>query len=223
MPRDGIVRLQQTGARLMAAYGMTETSAHTTYTEPGASLDVLAETVGKPDPRCPCRIVNASGEVCGVGESGELQFHGELMMLGYWNRPEATDGAFTEDGWLRTGDTGFWREDGNIELVGRLSEMFKSGGYNVYPREIELTLEQLPAVAMAAVIGVPDQLYQEVGYAYVLLEPDQSVTEDELRAHCKDHLANYKVPKRFFTRTELPMLAVGKVDKQVLKRASQDR
>ena len=111
---------------------------------------------------------------------------------------------YLEPEYRAPGKQALWREDGNIELVGRLSEMFKSGGYNVYPREIELTLEQLPAVAMAAVIGVPDQLYQEVGHAYVLLEPDQSVTEDELRAHCKDHLANYKVPKRFFVRAEFP-------------------
>jgi acyl-CoA synthetase (AMP-forming)/AMP-acid ligase II len=222
MPRDGIRELQKLGARLLTAYGMTETSAHATYSEEDADIDVLAESVGKPDSRIPCRIMTDLGEPTKVGETGELQFHGELMMLEYWKRPEATGAAFTQDGWLKTGDTGFWREDGNIQLVGRVSEMFKSGGYNVYPREVEIALEELPAVAMAAVISVPDELYQEVGHAYLLLEAGQDVSEDELRAFCRERLANYKVPKRFFPWRELPMLPVGKIDKQRLRRAESD-
>jgi len=218
MPRGDIARLEKLGARLMAVYGMTETSAHVTYTEEGVSVDVLSESVGKPDRLCPCRIVDAGGGTCAVGETGELQFKGELMMLGYWRRPDATSGAFTSDGWLRTGDTGFRREDGNIQIAGRLSEMFKSGGYNVYPREIEAVLESHPSVSMAAVIGVPDDLYQEVGHAYVLIEPDGLVSEEELDGFCKNRLANYKVPKRFFIRDELPMLPVGKIDKTALKK-----
>ncbi len=216
LPREAVERLQQTGARLMSMYGMTETSAHVTYTEPGASASVLSETVGKPDVRFPCRIVDDAGNACGVGEEGELQFEGDYLMLGYWERPEATRDSFTADGWLRTGDLGHWREDGNIVIVGRRSEMFKSGGYNVYPREVELVLEEHEGVAMAAVIAVPDDLYQEVGHAWVLETPGAEVDVVQLREHCRAKLANYKIPKRIHVAAELPMLPVGKVDKKAL-------
>ena len=218
MPRDAVVRLERQGARMMSMYGMTETSAHVTYTDPGADADVLSETVGKPDARFPCRIADSDGNECGVGEEGELQFKGEYLMLGYYNRPEATAESFTAEGWLHTGDLGYWREDGNIVITGRMSEMFKSGGYNVYPREIELTLEEHEGVAMAAVIAIPDDLYQEVGQAWVLRAPGAEVEESELTAHCRTRLANYKVPKKIRIRDELPMLPVGKIDKKALKK-----
>jgi acyl-CoA synthetase (AMP-forming)/AMP-acid ligase II len=217
LPRETIVRLKETGPRLMTAYGMTETSAHVTYSDDDADIDVLAETVGRPDPRTPCRIVDGDGKECPVGEDGELQFRGDYLMLGYYERPEATAESFTEDGWFHTGDVGYWREDGNIVLVGRMSEMFKSGGYNVYPREIELALEEHEGVAMAAVIAVPDDIYQEVGHAYVLREPGVEVSGGDLTAHCKGRLANYKVPKKITIQDTLPMLPVGKVDKKALK------
>jgi len=217
LPRDAILRLQGMGVRLLTAYGMTETSAHVTYSDDDADIDVLAETVGRPDPRTPCRIVDEDGKECAVGEDGELQFRGDYLMLGYYERPEATAESFTEDGWFHTGDIGFWREDGNIVLVGRMSEMFKSGGYNVYPREVELALEEHEGVAMAAVIAIPDELYQEVGHAYVLREPGTDASEDDLMAHCKARLANYKVPKKISVQDTLPMLPVGKIDKKALK------
>lgn len=218
MPRDQILRFQQIGARLVTLYGLTESTSDMTFTTPDADLEVLADSVGRPAPEYPCRIVTAEGRECGVGEPGEIQFKGEFNMLGYYNKPDATRDAFTADGWLRSGDIGYWRADGNITLVGRMSEMFKSGGFNVYPREIEDVIVAHPAVALAAVIGVPDPLYQEVGEAYVLANPGAKVTADELAAYCKERLANYKVPKRFFVRDELPMLPVGKIDKPLLKR-----
>jgi len=217
LPRSIIAKLQQMGPRLITAYGMTETSAHVTYTDSNADIEILAETIGKPDPNSPCRIVNENGLECAIGEQGELQFKCDHLMLEYFNQPQTSHEAFTNDGWMHTGDIGFWREDGNIKLAGRMSDMFKSGGYNVYPREIEVVLEQLPAVAMAAVISVADDLYQEVGHAYVLLEPGGKISEQELAEYCKQQLANYKVPKRFFKQTNLPMLPVGKIDKCALK------
>jgi len=220
LPNSCITRLQQMGPRLLTAYGMTETSAHVTYTGDNADIEVLGETIGKPDPNSPCRIINDEGHECATGESGELQFKCDHLMLEYFNRPQASREAFTKDGWMHTGDIGFWREDGNIKLAGRMSDMFKSGGYNIFPREIEVVIEQLPTVAMAAVISVPDELYQQVGHAYVLLEPGGEISEQELAAYCKQQLANYKVPKRFFRQTDLPMLPVGKIDKQALKRAA---
>jgi len=214
MPVDVVKRLQAVSSRLMSVYGMTETAANTTYTSPDADLVELSETIGRPSPYMPCRIMNEEGKECGVGEQGELQFKGEYLLLEYLNRPEATRDVYTDDGWLHTGDVGYWRDNGTITLVGRLSQMFKSGGYNVYPREIEDVLEAHPAVDMAAVVGVPDARYQEVGAAFVQAH---SVTSDALRDYCKQHLANYKIPKTFSIVTELPVLPVGKVDKVALK------
>ncbi len=222
LPVEAIKQLRQRGVRLMNVYGMTETSCNVTYTDAEADLDVLANSIGKPDRRCEFRILAQSGSECRAGEVGELQFRGEYLMLGYWNRAEATRDVVLPDGWMRTGDLGFARPDGNVTLVGRLSERYKSGGYNVHPREIELVLEALPSVAMAAVIGVPDPLYQQVGHAYVLPAAGQSISEAELRAHCQKMLANYKVPKRFIVRTELPMLPVGKIDKVRLKETADN-
>ena len=142
-------------------------------------------------------------------------------MAGYFNQAEATAEAFTPDGYLRTGDVAVARPDGNLCLVGRQREMFKSGGYNVYPREIELCLERHADVAMAAVVGVRDPTYQEVGHAYVVPKPGRSPRAEDLLSWCREHLANYKVPKRISVTHDLPMLPVGKVDKQALRRLAE--
>lgn len=223
MPEAMIKRLQATGARLMVLYGMTETAAHTTYSAMDASLDELSCSIGRPDPAMPCRIVNAQGESCGSGEQGELQFKGEYLLLEYYNRPEATREAFTEDGWFRSGDLGYWREDGAITLVGRMSEMYKSGGYNVYPREIELHLERFDDVAVAAVVGIADPLFQEIGVAFVMPKSGSAVSSAQLLAHCKEGLANYKIPKHMEVLTEMPLLANGKINKVDLKHQSKHK
>ena len=137
-------------------------------------------------------------------------------MKGYFRRPEATAAAYTADGFFRTGDVAIRRADGNLRIVGRRSEMFKSGGYNVYPREIELALEEHPAVALVAVVGIPDPVYTEVGAAFITLEPGHTFDAGQAKAWCKQHLANYKVPKRFEVLDDLPLLPVGKVDKRAL-------
>lgn len=218
MPRDCVKRLRKLAPRLMQLYGMTETSANIVFGDDSATVDQLSESIGKPDSAVECRIVDDTGSSCAVGQSGELQFRADFFFLGYWNLPDKTREAWTDDGWLKTGDIGSWRDDGNIEFVGRTSEMFKSGGDNVYPREVETVLESIPEVAMAAVISVPDDLYQEVGHAFILLAPGQTISDDELRVVCEHKLANYKIPKRFKTGESLPMLPVGKIDKQALKR-----
>ena len=220
LPVPIIEKLRAIVPRLMNVYGLTETAANVTYSDEGADIIQLSETVGRPDPDMPCRIMNDAGSECAVGEDGELQFKGDYLLLAYLNRAEATKGAYTEDGWLKTGDVGHWREDGTITLAGRKSDMFKSGGYNVYPREVELLLESHDQVRMAAVIAMPDPLYQEVGAAYVIpvkCGANATLTEDALRAFCKAHLANYKIPKRFCFVDSLPLLPVGKVDKVQLK------
>jgi acyl-CoA synthetase (AMP-forming)/AMP-acid ligase II len=218
MPRDYIETYRRTGARLVTLYGLTEATTDTTFTAPDATLEELADTVGRPAPEYPCRIVREDGSPCAVGEAGEIQFKGEFNMLGYFNRPEATAAAFTADGWLRSGDVGYFRQDGNLVFVARMSEMFKSGGFNVYPREIEEVIEQHPAVALAGVIDVKDALFGEVGEAHVLLRPGCRATGAEIIDFCRARLANYKVPKRVVLRDELPMLPVGKIDKALLRR-----
>jgi acyl-CoA synthetase (AMP-forming)/AMP-acid ligase II len=216
-PRELIARLARIAPNLSTNYGLTETVAGVTYTEPGASFEVLAETVGKPDPRYELRIVDGDGRVLGDGVEGEIEIRGECRMIGYYKRPEATAAVIDPEGWVHSGDLGLRRSDGNYRVIGRLSDMYKSGGFNVYPREIELVLETHPGVAMAAVIGEPDALYGEVGRAFVLARPGESLSKPELAEWCRARLADFKVPKRFSIRDELPMLPVGKVDKAALR------
>ena len=218
MPVECIETLQKLGKRMLTAYGMTETACHVTYTDADADLSVLATTVGRPDPHCRIRIQADDGLPASEDNPGELQVQGEFLMLRYWNRDEATRAAFTDDGWLKTGDLAVLRADGNIRLVGRLSDMFKSGGYNVYPREIEIVLEAHPAIAVAAVVAIPDPLYQEIGVACVQLQDNRPLNAEEAIAWCRERLANYKVPKSIKIYATLPLLPVGKVDKQALKK-----
>ena len=142
---------------------------------------------------------------------------GPYCMNGYYNKPQATKEAFTEDGYLRTGDIAYLREDGNYVFVGRIKEMFKSGGYNVYPLEIEQAICEHPDVLLAAVFAVPDERFQEVGHAYVMPIPGKTVSEADVKSLLKEKMANYKVPKTFSVEETLPLLPNGKVDKQQLK------
>jgi len=216
-PRELLDVLAKTGAQLATSYGMTETTGSVTYTAEGAGTEELANTVGRPDPRYEVRIAHADGSPVQPGEEGEIQVRGDHIMIGYWNCPEATAEAIEESGWLHTGDVALLREDGNYSIRGRLSGMYKSGGENVYPREVEIVLEEHPDVAMAAIIGVPDPVYQEAGHAFVMPNWGCEPTEESLRAFCKERLVNFKVPKHFTVRVLLPMLPIGKVDKVALK------
>ena len=222
LPREIIERLLRVCPRLGTNYGMTEATSAITVVEPTDDVDVLANSVGYPFPGVQLRIVDEAGGVCASGRSGEIQTRSAHNFAGYWRRPDATAAAFTADGWFRTGDLGELRADGRLRLVGRIKEMYKSGGYNVYPREIELALEAHPAVALAAVVAVPDPLWQEVGVAYVATRAPVSAAE--LAEHCRARLANYKVPKRVVIENDLPLLPIGKVDKRALReRAERER
>ena len=215
--RDLLARLRRLDARLATAWGQTETSGEVTFTDTDATFEVLSSTMGRIEPRYESRLVTADGRPAPSGEAGELHVRDEILMLGYFARPEATREAIDGDGWLRTGDVFRLREDGNVELIGRLKEMYKSGGYNVYPREVEIAIESHPAVAMAAVVAVPDPLYQEVGHAFVETEPGMNVDPAEIEAHCRTRIANYKVPKRILVSDDLPKFSTGKLDKKALQ------
>jgi acyl-CoA synthetase (AMP-forming)/AMP-acid ligase II len=209
---DSLLRL---GKWLGTSYGLTETVGSVTFTGDGASRIALTKTVGEPAPEYGVRIVDTDEHPVSAGEVGEILVHGDCLFVGYWERAAATREAFSA-GWFKTGDLARWTDDGSIELVGRKQDVFKSGGYNIYPREIEIALERHRAVRLAAVVAVPDSVFGEVGHAFVVPQPGAAIVPAELDLHCRQHLANYKVPKGFTLLLDAPLLPVGKIDKRAL-------
>jgi len=207
--------------RFSTNYGSTETCGPVTATGvmTVCSVDDIADalaSVGRPTALYKCRLRGDDGElITGAGIEGELEIRGAPTFLGYWERPEVTGQAFTPDGWYKTGDLFQRLADGRLRISGRKSEMFKSGGYNVYPREIEQLLEAQPGVHEAAIVGVADPLWGEIGIAFVVAEP--AIDAAELAQACRAALANYKVPKHIEMVAELPRLPIGKVDKVRLR------
>jgi acyl-CoA synthetase (AMP-forming)/AMP-acid ligase II len=193
---------------------MTETTSAITIIHPTDDLDILADSVGLPFEGVEIRLVDSDGRVVEPGSPGEVESRSIFNMLGYWRREKETAEAFTADGFFRTGDLAVQRPDGRYRIVGRIKEMYKSGGYNVYPREIEDVIETHPSVAAAAVVSRPDELWQEVGVAFVVAEGALAI--EDLETHCRERLANYKIPKAFVLCEELPLLPIGKVDKLTL-------
>lgn len=218
-PLPLVETLTATGIQLNTSWGMTETVGSLTYTDDDASSAVLSATIGKLDDSFDGRVVSPDGSPVAPGETGELQVRGPHIVREYWHRPDATTEAFTLDGWFRTGDLVMPWEDGNLELVGRRSEMFKSGGENIYPREVEAALESHSAVSAAAVVARKDELWGEVGHAFIVLS--SLVTEDDLREHVRTQLARFKVPKAFAFLDAFPLLASGKVDRRALRELSE--
>lgn len=217
MPIALIERLRALGAALGSSYGLTESTGSVCYAPVDADDSLLSRTIGRPTPPGEVRIASRDGTPVPSGTDGEIQVRPDWAMKGYHRLEEQSREARTSDGWIRTGDVGRKDESGCIELVGRMKEMFKSGGYNVYPREVELAVEAHPEVAMCAVIAMPDPRFQEVGAAFVQLVPGATLEIEALAGWCRTRLANYKIPKRFVILDRLPMLAVGKVDKQKLR------
>jgi fatty-acyl-CoA synthase len=203
------------GLALIQAYGMTETCGLITVMEPDQPLP----KAGSAGPSClhfSVRLVGADGSDAPAGEIGEVWVKGPSVTPGYWNRPDATAATFTE-GWLRTGDAGIRDKDGFYTIVDRWKDMYISGGENVYPAEVEDVLYQLPAIAEAAVIGVPDERWGEVGRAIIALKSGQSLTETEIFGHCVANLAHYKHPRSIRFVQTLPRNATGKVHKPTLR------
>ncbi len=212
-----LAKVAKPGLMMSSVYGQSETCGIVTYTDPADDIEVHGNTIGHVLPGAELRIADEHEQSVRDGEAGEIQIRGPYCMSGYFNNPEATDAAFTSDGFLRTGDIGKIREDGNVVFVGRLKEMFKSGGYNVYPVEIEQAICEHPAVALAAVLDVPHPTFQEVGHAIIQPKPGQSVTDQEIEEFLRSRIANYKVPKSFQTLEAMPLLPNGKIDKVALR------
>ncbi len=209
---------ERTGARLVTGYGSTELCGFATYTMWDDNQEVLGKSVGRIVSPFEVKVVDANREAVPVGTVGELAFRGPIVMKGYFKNPATTNQVIDSEGWYYTSDLGCLAEDGNIYIAGRSSEMFKSGGENVFPREVEDVLESHPGVLFSAVLGVPDAVYDEVGHAFIMLKPGMSVNEDDLRSHARERLANFKVPKKYDIRPMLPLLANGKVNKMALKK-----
>jgi malonyl-CoA/methylmalonyl-CoA synthetase len=174
-------------------------------------------TVGFPLPGVSVRAAASDGRILGPGEPGEVQIQGPNVFAGYWRMPEKTKEEFTADGWFHTGDVGQWSADGYLSIVGRAKDLIISGGYNVYPKEIELVIDALQGVLESAVVGVPHSDFGEAVTAVVVQHDDAALDEAAVIAHVKSHIANYKVPKRVVFVKELPRNAMGKVQKNVLR------
>ncbi len=212
----------QTGAVMITGYGSTEVCGFVTYTRQGDDRGTLMKTAGAIAEPFELKIVDPERRALPDGQIGEIAVRGPFLMKEYLNRPQDTAAVIDSDGWYYTSDLASRDERGYITIAGRSSEMFKTGGENVYPREIEELLETHAKVLFAAVIAVPDELYQEVGWAYVMPMPGQTVTAEELISLCRAKMANYKIPKQIWVRESLPLLGSGKVNKLLLKKEIAD-
>ncbi|MFV8835547.1 AMP-binding protein [Aquisalimonas sp.] len=201
------------GQPIYQAYGLTETSPGVT-TNP-LNGPVKMGSIGIPYASTWCRIVDEGGNPMPVGEPGELVVKGPQVMKGYWNRPDATDEAM-DDGWFFTGDIAKMDEDGYFYIVDRKKDMVLVSGFNVYPNEVEDVIARHPGVREVGVVGVPDDETGEAVRAYVV-KADESVTEDDIRDHCRQSLTSYKVPKQIVFREEIPLTPVGKVLRKDLR------
>ncbi|HEY0877980.1 MAG TPA: malonyl-CoA synthase [Zeimonas sp.] len=205
---------ERTGRRILERYGMSETAMLTSNPYDG---ERVAGTVGLPLPGVQVRVVDDAGTMCGVGAIGAIQVRGPNVFSGYWRRPEKTREEFTEDGFFRTGDVGTWDANGYLSIVGRSKDLIITGGYNVYPKEIESYLDEIDGVVESAVIGVPHRDFGEAVVAVVVRAPGATLDEGALVAALKGRIASFKVPKRVFVVDELPRNTMGKVQKNVLR------
>jgi acyl-CoA synthetase (AMP-forming)/AMP-acid ligase II len=206
------------GARVQNLYGLSETSGACVMSAVDDDLATVCETLGTALSGVTLRVLDpVSGAEVPDGEDGELQVRGDSVAAGYWEMPAETAETF-RDGWLATGDMVTRRPDGHLVLRGRRKEMFLQGGFNVYPVEVENVLAAHPGVALAAGIGVPDEVLGEVGLYFVVpADPASPPTDEDLTAWCRERLADYKVPRRFEIRAELPTTPAGKIAKAQLR------
>ena len=198
-------------------YGLTEVGPNNFYL-PQKEIKKRPTSVGVPVFHCDVRIIDTKTNLdVKKGDVGELLLKGPHIFSGYWEEPEETRKTIEQDGWVHTGDLAMQDEDGFYYIVGRRKEMYISGGENIYPVEIEELLFKHPSIDLAAVIGVPDEKWGEVGKAFLTLKPEHSLKPEEIREYLTSKLAKYKVPKYFEIRNSLPLSATGKILKRELK------
>ena len=203
-----------TGHRIVEGYGLTETSPVACINP--ADLEDFTGCIGLPVPSTECGIMGEDGELLAQGEVGELVVRGPQVMKGYWQRPEATEEVITPDGWLRTGDVAQMETNGFFRIVDRKKDMILVSGFNVYPNEIEDVVAMHPKVLEVAAVGIPDEKSGEA-VKLCVVAGDASLTEDELRAFCKENLTGYKRPRTIEFFDELPKSNVGKILRRELR------
>jgi len=205
---------RRTGHTILERYGMSETTMLVSNPYEGKRV---GGTVGLPLPGVSVRVVKGDGTPCEAGEVGDIQVKGPNVFQGYWRMPEKTAEEFTADGYFKTGDVGKFDEDGYLSIVGRSKDLIISGGYNVYPKEIESFIDEMDGVVESAVVGVPHPDFGEAVTAVIVAKPGASLSESEVIGSLKSKIANFKVPKRVFFVPELPRNTMGKVQKNLLR------
>ena len=210
---------QRTGQRILERYGMTETNMNTSNPLHGQRKP---GTVGPPLAGVEVRVCDDDGNVLEMGEIGNLQVRGANVFVGYWKMPDKTAQDFTSDGYFDTGDKGQIDGDGYVSIVGRAKDVVITGGLNVYPKEVELFIDDLPGVKESAVIGVAHADYGEAVVAAVVLVEGGQLSESDIINTAKEQLANFKVPKRVVFIDELPRNSMAKVQKNVLRESYKD-
>lgn len=211
---------KQTGHAILERYGMTETNMNTSNPYEG---DRRAGTVGFPLPGVEVRVADpATGNVLPDGETGSLEVRGPNVFKGYWRMPEKTKEEFRDDGFFITGDLGVIDQDGYISIVGRSKDLIISGGYNIYPKEIELLIDELDGVAESAVIGLPHPDFGEGVAAVIVPAPGTEIGAEKVMSHVAGKLARFKQPKQVFFVKELPRNTMGKVQKNLLRETYKD-
>ena len=213
---------QRTGHTILERYGMSETimltsNPYAADTRYGGQDERRGATVGFALPGVGLRVVSDANQPLPVGEIGNIQVQGPNVFKGYWRMPEKTAEEFTPDGWFKTGDVGLVDARGYVSIVGRSKDLIISGGYNVYPAEVEAAINELPGVAESAVVGVPHPDFGEVGVAVLVARPGAQPDAEAIVAQLKIQLANFKIPKRCFVVAELPRNTMGKVQKNLLR------
>jgi malonyl-CoA/methylmalonyl-CoA synthetase len=208
---------ERTGHTILERYGMSETIMLTSNPYEASDGERRGGTVGFPLPGVGLRVRGEQGQEVARGEIGGIEVRGPNVFKGYWRMPEKTMEEFTEDGWFRTGDVGKIDERGYVTIVGRSKDLIISGGYNVYPAEVEGYINEMPGVAESAVIGVPHPDFGEAGVAVVIPKAGAQLDGAEIIAALKTQLANFKIPKRCFVVAELPRNTMGKVQKNLLR------
>ena len=209
-----------TGTAILERYGMTETNMNTSNPYEG---ERRAGTVGMPLPGVEVRIADAdNGQPLAQGEIGSVEIRGPNVFKGYWQMPEKTKQEFREDGFFITGDIGTMDDDNYLSIVGRSKDLIISGGYNVYPKEIEIILDDVEGVYESAIIGVPHPDFGEGVLAVVVLAKGADLSEESIKNNLKQKIAAYKRPKNIFFVDELPRNTMGKVLKNILRDRYKD-
>jgi malonyl-CoA/methylmalonyl-CoA synthetase len=208
---------RRTGHTILERYGMSETTMITSNPYHACDGERVGGTVGFALPGVQVRIRDDKGSPVRAGDIGGIEVKGPNVFKGYWRMPEKTAEEFTTDLFFKTGDVGKIDESGRVTIVGRSKDLIISGGYNVYPAEVEGYLNELPGVAESAVIGVPHPDFGEAVVAVVVPKPGAAPAEAELVGSLKGRIANFKIPKRVFVVDELPRNTMGKVQKNLLR------